>query len=418
MVCDPDFDSISGPVETMTVYAGSLYLGGVFDYSIGSGQTFGSSLLRYDGQDLTPLCCVFGQTFLYGVKALDVFDRGSGAELVVAGEFTNPANGIASWNGSTWSAFGSGLGGFFNPVTALAVFNPGSGAELYAGLGAGVVRWNGTSWSSIGASDAGIESLFSYSDGTPTMLYTGGRFSTIGGVSASRIARWDGSAWATVGNGVTAPATNASVLAMTSFDDHSAGDADLYIAGSFAEVGGVTSPNIAEWSACGTLTGTAFCFGDGSLATPCPCAAPNVVPNPAAALRHGCANSFNFDGAQLYASGSTANDGVQFMTSGQTPFGFSFFIVGTAQDSNGVASADGVRCVDGALTRFGSQFAACGSVVYPNSLVGWTAPVSVVSGATPGSGLTKYYQVYYRNAAANFCTGATTNFTSAYRLVW
>lgn len=46
------------------------------------------------------------------------------------------------------------------------------------------------------------------------------------------------------------------------------------------------------------------------------------------------------------------------------------------------------------------------------------APLSLVSGTTPGSGLSKYDQVYYRNAAANFCTGATTNFTSGYRLDW
>src|SRR6185295_5758289 len=37
--------------------------------------------------------------------------------------------------------------------------------------------------------------------------------------------------------------------------------------------------------------GTAFCFGDGSLATACPCAPPNAVPNPPAAPGHGCANS-------------------------------------------------------------------------------------------------------------------------------
>jgi hypothetical protein len=57
---------------------------------------------------------------------------GSG-NVYVGGEFTCigtvAGNGIAKWDGSAWSALGSGMGGSFPYVLALAV----SGTDLYAG---------------------------------------------------------------------------------------------------------------------------------------------------------------------------------------------------------------------------------------------------------------------------------------------
>jgi hypothetical protein len=57
----------------------------------------------------------------------------SGSTLYAGGEFTmagtNTANGIAQWDGSSWSALGSGVGGNYPDVDALAV----SGSTLYVG---------------------------------------------------------------------------------------------------------------------------------------------------------------------------------------------------------------------------------------------------------------------------------------------
>jgi hypothetical protein len=68
------------------------------------------------------------------VDALAVFDDGSGAALYAGGTFTSAvgvaANSIAKWNGSSWSALGSGVNG---TVNALTVFDDGSGPALYAG---------------------------------------------------------------------------------------------------------------------------------------------------------------------------------------------------------------------------------------------------------------------------------------------
>lgn len=36
----------------------------------------------------------------------------------------------------------------------------------------------------------------------------------------------------------------------------------------------------------------------------------------------------------------------------------------------------------------------------------------------PGSGLTAYYQTYYRNASASFCPPETFNVSNGYQITW
>src|SRR6187399_3499141 len=80
----------------------------------------------------------FGITGTNGiVRALAVFDDGSGPALFAAGEFTQAgvatARGVARWDGSAWSLLGAGLGGSLPNAHALAVFDDGSGPALYVG---------------------------------------------------------------------------------------------------------------------------------------------------------------------------------------------------------------------------------------------------------------------------------------------
>ena len=57
----------------------------------------------------------------------------SGSDLYAGGDFTtageSPAYYIATWDGSSWSALGSGLGGIYPGVSALAV----TGNDVYVG---------------------------------------------------------------------------------------------------------------------------------------------------------------------------------------------------------------------------------------------------------------------------------------------
>ena len=132
----------------------------------------------------------------------------SGSTLYAGGNFTtaggNAANYIAQWNGSSWSALGSGMNG---AVYALAV----SGSTLYAGgnfTTAGsnaanyIAQWNGSSWSALGSGIGGAHcfvSALAVSGGT---LYAGGYFTTAGGNAATNIAQWNGSSWSALGSGI------------------------------------------------------------------------------------------------------------------------------------------------------------------------------------------------------------------------
>ena len=73
-----------------------------------------------------------------------------------------PARSIARWNGASWSPIGSGVGGWpaVPSVYALEVFDDGTGPALYAGgsfsmaggvPAEGIAKWNGTSWSALGS---------------------------------------------------------------------------------------------------------------------------------------------------------------------------------------------------------------------------------------------------------------------------
>jgi hypothetical protein len=180
-----------------------------------------------------------------GVQALAV----SGTTLYAGGGFTNAggvkANYIAKWNGSAWSALGSGMGGDYALVRALAV----SGTNLYAGGQFGtaggvtannIAKWDGSAWSALG-SGMGGDSPFSPSVSalavTGTTLYAGGLFTTAGGVTANYIAKWDGSAWSALGAGMDNPVTALAVSGTT-----------LYAGGWFTTAGGMTANWVAAWN--------------------------------------------------------------------------------------------------------------------------------------------------------------------------
>ncbi|MFN0242014.1 MAG: M36 family metallopeptidase [Planctomycetota bacterium] len=162
----------------------------------------------------------------------------------------------------------------------------------------------------------------------------------------------------------------------------------------------------------------AFCFGDGSLATPCPCAPPDTVPSPSGAAGAGCANSFHPGGGRLDFAGTLDPDTVVLTASDLSPAGFTFFVFGSSMLADGFAVGDGLRCVSGALLRFGSQNAVAGTALYPNPAAGWTTPLSTIGSTPPNSGITGYYQAIYRNAEAGFCSPGTINLTSGYAITW
>ena len=117
---------------------------------------------------------------------------------------TVPANCIAKWNGSAWSALGSGMNA---AVYALAVI----GTNLYAGgefatAGGvtvnGIAKWNGSTWSALGSGISGRDNTVACAGGEREQSLCWGNFTSAGGVVANNIAKWNGSAWSAVGSGM------------------------------------------------------------------------------------------------------------------------------------------------------------------------------------------------------------------------
>ena len=197
-----------GVVRTLTVFddgtGPALYAGGGFATA---GGVFVSSIARWDGVSWSPLGSGMDGT----VRSLAVFDDGTGPALYAGGGFATAGgvtvNHIARWDGVSWSAVGSGMsgGGAATTVRSLAVFDDGTGPALYAGgrfTAAGgvaanrIARWDGTSWSPLGNGVTGgslvptVSALTVFDDGTGPALYAGGVFTAAGGVAANYIATW------------------------------------------------------------------------------------------------------------------------------------------------------------------------------------------------------------------------------------
>ena len=212
--------------------SGNLYAGGGFTTA---GGTPASYIARWDGSAWSAL----GSGMNNGVNALAVDGSGN---LYAGGGFTTAggisANRIARWDGSTWSALGSGMN---STVRALAL--DGSG-NLYAGgafTTAGgspanyIARWDGSAWSALGSGMNNVVNALAL-DGSGN-LYAGGGFTTAGGSPANYIARWDGMAWSALGSGM-----NTWVMALA-LD----GSGNLYAGGFFTTAGGGPANRIARW---------------------------------------------------------------------------------------------------------------------------------------------------------------------------
>jgi hypothetical protein len=153
-----------------------------------------------------------------------------------------------------------------------------------------------------------------------------------------------------------------------------------------------------------TALGTPFCnSSDGSLAA-CPCANPG---NPDS----GCDNVQGTGGVFMEATAFTPDGG----GGGTATFtGTDFNAVGTpgyvlirsTVQVPAAAGFDGALCLGGTVVRVGSGFAVGGSAV---------EPYTHGAMASPGS---NYYQLWYRNQPAMFCTPDAANLSNGYELVW
>jgi trimeric autotransporter adhesin len=243
--------SFVAPVFALAAAGSDLYAGGFFASAGGAGA---SSIARWDGASWSAPTTTVGQAVSDADPSrmrVSGFLR-SGDDLYAAGFFHSAGSagawGVARWDGSGWSRLGAGIetncAGFCGGAGAMVTL----GTDLYVGgaftiAGGGsanhIARWNGTSWSALGS---GMGGTFggTFVAGLATLgsdVFAGGQFSTAGGVAVNNIARWNGTTWSALGSGITGGFVT-SIVTLGS---------DLYIGGNFTTAGGASIANLARW---------------------------------------------------------------------------------------------------------------------------------------------------------------------------
>jgi len=201
---------------------------------------------RWDGQTWRPV----GEGLASVAWDMEVFDDGSG-EALYAGGFLSA---LMAFDGIEWRSVGDS--GFVDStILALQQFDDGSGGALYVG-GAftrvpgiidapHVARWDGAAWSTVGDGfDDDVTALAVFDDGSGEALYAAGDFTHSGAAPVSHFARWNGAAWEPVLGGLDGGASE--MIPFTGAD----GRTSLVVAGEFASAGGAPAPSIVAISAC------------------------------------------------------------------------------------------------------------------------------------------------------------------------
>jgi trimeric autotransporter adhesin len=173
------------------------------------------------------------------------------------------ASRIAIWNGSQWSALGSGLNADVHSLLALPNGNLIAGGDFSA-AGAGslalgkIARWDGTTWSPIASGFSGPGTIRTLAVLPGGDLLAGGDFLTAGGLAVNNLARWGGSGWEALGPGLT---NTARVLVATPGDT-------VFVGGDFTNALGLPTIRMARLTTTCPASVTSFgtgCTGSAGL---------------------------------------------------------------------------------------------------------------------------------------------------------
>jgi trimeric autotransporter adhesin len=244
---------IDGRVHSLAFASnGDVVAGGHFPTASGIAV---ANIARWNGGVWSSLGSGTSSSFppsgvVYALLAQPNGDVIAGGEFDVAGGV--PAAKVARWNGTAWSAMGTGIDpvspvGDTSSVHTLAAV----GGEVFAGgpfvrVGGrdstGLARWNGAVWGPMRAAGIGnvVSTVHVARSGD---VYIGGAFRDIDGVACNGIARRAGNTWQPLGTGLATPGAYAGVQAIA--EDR---NGDLVVGGYFATAGGVASPTIARWN--------------------------------------------------------------------------------------------------------------------------------------------------------------------------
>ena len=216
-------------ISALAFHDDKLYAGGMNDTGF-------PIIAEYDG-----IWDQLGGGFLDGRPLNFAFDDND--SLYVAGEllygFTDRVL-IGKWDGNTWNPILYNENDYVYDI----LFHQG---DLYAvgdfttidGVDANnVAKFDGSTWSALGTGITGTTvDVTTIEIGTDGDLYIGGQFENAGGMEANNIAIWDGSSWSTLGEG-----TNSSISSFGFTYD------TIYIGGSFTTAGGNSANYAARYA--------------------------------------------------------------------------------------------------------------------------------------------------------------------------
>jgi len=269
----PGMSGLNAPVNGMLTFGGRVYVAGYFALAGQDGSWLATSrVASWDGNVWTSTPATLGGvayslatyngallagghgwvarldpgvwTPIGGTVGGDVDAMAQyGTDLIAIGNFGTAgggfAYGIARWNGTSWSALGSGFDIVSGDEPAAVVSFGGEivvGGYLTSSGGTALhhlVHWTGSAFTDLGGGADGPVAALAVSGAD---LLVGGAFTHVGGIEAHGAARWNGSTWTALGD-------NAKYV--TAFREHGA---HLFAAGEFVDAFGADAYGVAEWT--------------------------------------------------------------------------------------------------------------------------------------------------------------------------
>ena len=216
---------------------GNIYAGGHFSTA---GKSASKNIAKWNGSEFVPLALGLNDY-------VDNIETDRSGNIFIAGRFSGVGDGKANYlarrNGSSWDALGKGTDGTIRSIDIFSNGNIAVGGNFnMAGEveAKNIAIWDGDKWNALGSGlNSSVSSLSFDSSGG---VYTAGNFDTAGNVKVSGLAMWNGNKWEALGAGITSSFLGG--LTSTAVDSKD----NLYVTGSFFEVGGVDSRDIAKWS--------------------------------------------------------------------------------------------------------------------------------------------------------------------------
>ncbi|MDO9695749.1 MAG: FlgD immunoglobulin-like domain containing protein [Candidatus Latescibacteria bacterium] len=227
---------VNNSVYALHPFQGSLFVGGDFDRAGGSPSL---NIARWDGEAWHDIGGANSR-----VTSFCLHD----GDLVAGGWFTSiggvSASRVAAFDGADWRAIGGDINGIVEAVTVyqgdLVI---GGGFDQIGGTPFGrVARWDGAAWQQLGG---GLDSKVSALAVWEGDLFAAGIFLNAAGMPASGIARWDGATWQPLGDGLGGMVSGRGALALLSTRDQ------LLVGGAFTHAGGAPAACVAAWGGAG-----------------------------------------------------------------------------------------------------------------------------------------------------------------------